>query len=485
LRVVLGAGSRFSAGPDQQRLMAAKRNYGFEKVERMSGNIGYLDLRGFEPAGAANETATAAMNFLANTDALIFDLRRNGGGSPEMIAFLSSYLFDKRTHLNDMQLAGQLKTLIEGLRKEVGDVAQPAVAQPQPSQPSPAQAATAQEAKLPDTPAGRTLGKFIAAFNTGKLEAMKQFHKESGGDERNAERDMDFYQQSGGLKLHSVVKSSAHEITALVQAKKDDRWLNFSIGVEQQAPHAIIDIRIQPSSGPGEKKEGNQSSATSRPGKLSEAELLKAVNALVDKSVADDSFSGVVMIAKNGKPIFERAVGLADKAQNTPNRVDTKFNLGSINKVFTQTAIQQLVEAGKLSLDDKLGKYLPDYPNPDAREKVTIKHLVNMQSGIGDFFGPKFQAAPKNKIRTINDYLPLFAGEPLKFEPGTSRSYSNGGYIVLGAIIEKVTGGSYYDYVRQHIYKPAGMANTDSYETDAPSRTWPEATRDAATRLAS
>ena len=604
LRVILSAGSRFGAGQDQQRLMASKRNYGFEKVERMSGNIGYLDLRGFEPTGPANETATAAMNFLANTDALIFDLRQNGGGSPEMIAFLSSYLFDKRTHLNDIynrpanstrefwtqesvsgrhygvkpvyvltsnrtfsaaeeftynlknlkratiigettgggahpvqaqpigklfiitvpfarsinpitktnwegtgvrpdvevaadkalkvahlaalksvqptvtdtQLAGQLKTLIEGLQKEVGDVAVPVAAPaPQTTQPSPASTVPAQEARLPDTPAGRTLGKFIVAFNIGKLEAMEQFHKESGGDEGNAEQDMGFYQQSGGLKLHSVVKSSDHEITALVQAKKDDRWLNFSIGVEQQAPHAITDIRIQPASGPasgpasvpGEKKEENQSSATPRPGKRSEAELLKVVNALVDKGVADDSFSGVVMIAKDGKPIFERAVGLADKTKNTSNRVDTRFNLGSINKVFTQVAIQQLVEAGKLSLDNKLGKYLPDYPNQDAREKVTIKHLLNMQSGIGDFFGPKFQATPKNKIRTINDYLPLFAGEPLKFEPGTSQSYSNGGYIVLGAIIEKVTGRSYYDYVREHIYKPAGMANTDSYEADA------------------
>jgi CubicO group peptidase (beta-lactamase class C family) len=89
-----------------------------------------------------------------------------------------------------------------------------------------------------------------------------------------------------------------------------------------------------------------------------------------------------------------------------------------------------------------------------------------MQSGIGDFFGPKFDATPKNRIRAIKDYLPLFADQPLKFEPGTSRAYSNGGYIALGAIIEKVTGQSYYDYVREHVFKPAGMENTDSYEVD-------------------
>ncbi|MGH9799112.1 MAG: S41 family peptidase, partial [Blastocatellia bacterium] len=102
LRVVLSDASRFGMNQQQQREMAVKRNFGFEKAERLSGNIGYLDLRGFEPAGLAGDTTTAAMNFLANTDALIFDLRQNGGGTPEMVALLSSYLFDKRTHLNSI-----------------------------------------------------------------------------------------------------------------------------------------------------------------------------------------------------------------------------------------------------------------------------------------------------------------------------------------------------------------------------------------------
>ena len=102
LRVVPTAGSRFGLDQQQQRVQAVKRNFGFEKVERLSGNVGYLDLRGFEQGPEANETATAAMNFLANTDALIVDLRQNGGGSPMMVAWLSSYLFDKRTHLNSI-----------------------------------------------------------------------------------------------------------------------------------------------------------------------------------------------------------------------------------------------------------------------------------------------------------------------------------------------------------------------------------------------
>ena len=242
--------------------------------------------------------------------------------------------------------------------------------------------------------------------------------------------------------------------------------MSFTIGVEPQTPHGIADIRVKPASAPGEKSGERGNSPEPSKEKLSEAGMIEHLNAMIDKRVADDSFSGVVMIAKDGKPIFQRAVGLASKSYNVPNRIDTKFNLGSINKLFTRIAISQLIEQGKLSLDDTIGKHLPDYPNKEAAEKVTIKHLLDMQSGIGDFFGPKFEATPKNRIRSIKDYLPLFADQPLKFEPGTSRAYSNGGYIVLGAIIEKVTGQSYYDYVRERIFKPAGMENTDSYEVD-------------------
>ncbi len=320
--------------------------------------------------------------------------------------------------------------------------------------------------ELPDTPAGKSLGEFIRAFNTGDLESLKRFHRERGGDEEIARKDMEFYQESGGLRIHSVTRSGRFEIEVLAQMKKVDRWVSFAIGVEPHAPYGIAEIRIRPAQAPGARS--GERGASPEPGKekLSEAEMIERLNAMIDKSVADGSFSGVVMVAKDDKPIFQRAAGLASKSYNVPNRVDTKFNLGSINKFFTKVAIFQLIEQGKLSLDDAVGKRLPDYPNKEAAEKVTISHLLDMQSGIGDFFGPKFDAAPKNRIRAIKDYLPLFADQPLKFEPGAGRAYSNGGYIVLGAIIEKVTGQSYYDYVRERIFKPAGMESTDSYEVD-------------------
>src|SRR5438132_1750687 len=135
------------------------------------------------------------------------------------------------------------------------------------------------------------------------------------------------------------------------------------------------------------------------------------VSAIV--AAADKNFSGVVLLAENGNPILLRAWG-------DGIRVDTKFNLGSINKIFTQVAIGQLAAAGKLSLTDTIRKHLPDYPSPVA-DKITIQQLVEHKSGLGDFFGPEYLAVPPSSIRKLSDYLPLFVNKPLEFEPGTSQ----------------------------------------------------------------
>lgn len=187
--------------------------------------------------------------------------------------------------------------------------------------------------------------------------------------------------------------------------------------------------------------------------------------ALGQKHFDDKQFSGVILVAKDGEPVLTRAWGLADVATNTPNTMDTKFNIGSINKFFTKTAIAQLAESGKLSLDDTIRKHLPDYPSPVA-DKITIAQLVDHKAGLGDIFGDRYQAAPPSSLRELKDFLPLFADKPLLFEPGTSEKYSNAGYIVLGLIIEKVSGEKYRDYVQHHIFAPAGMKASGFWAVD-------------------
>jgi CubicO group peptidase (beta-lactamase class C family) len=200
---------------------------------------------------------------------------------------------------------------------------------------------------------------------------------------------------------------------------------------------------------------------------MTPAELSREIETYLDQLVAADRFSGTILLAKDGVPFFKKAYGLASKGYNVPNRLDTKFNLGSMNKMFTSVAIAQLAEQGKLAYTDTIGKLLPDYPNKDVAAKVTVHHLLTHTSGIGNYFNSKFMEASKDRFRTINDYFPLFVNDPLQFEPGARWQYSNAGFMVLGAIVEKVSGQNYFDYVREHIYKPAGMTDTDAYEMDS------------------
>jgi CubicO group peptidase (beta-lactamase class C family) len=315
-------------------------------------------------------------------------------------------------------------------------------------------------------PGKRILGYF-AAFNSGDEQKLKSFMLENIAAEslkrRPVEPRLEFHRQLRddfrSFEIKKIIAIGETEVTLLVQGKTGN-WAQYSFRFERAAPGKLLGWQIEPTEAP-EKND--------RPKYLAPAnrtEFLSTVEKFLGDQAAENRFSGVVLVAKDDKPILSKAYGLANKETKTPNDLETKFNLGSINKIFTRIAIGQLVQKGKIAFDDKLGKYLPDYPNKEAAEKVTIRHLVTMKSGIGDFFGEKFMAAPKDKFRRNGDFIPLFADQPLAFEPGTSEQYSNGGYILLGAIIEKITGQSYYDYVRENIFKVAAMTATDSFEAD-------------------
>lgn len=186
----------------------------------------------------------------------------------------------------------------------------------------------------------------------------------------------------------------------------------------------------------------------------------------LDKLGAEDKFSGAVLVAKDGVPVFKKAYGLANRTTNAANTTETKFNLASMNKMFTAVAIAQLAERGKLSFDDTIGKHLPNYSNKTVADKVTIHQLLTHTSGMGSYQNEKF-LAQVDRIKTLTDLLPFITDEPLAFEPGAKWQYGNSAYAVLGLIIEKVSGQSYFEYVRENVFKPAGMNNTDHYEKNA------------------
>jgi CubicO group peptidase (beta-lactamase class C family) len=186
-----------------------------------------------------------------------------------------------------------------------------------------------------------------------------------------------------------------------------------------------------------------------------------ALEAYMKRRAEADAFSGTVLVTERYQPLFSYAWGSADRERGYANRRDTRFNIGSIGKSFTAVAIVQLAEQGKLSLADTIGQHLPNYPRP-AADTITIHHLLTHRSGLpASFVNDRFWAL-KDSLRLNRDYLQLFVDLPLAFEPGTMTLYSNPGYVVLGAIIERISGEEYSEYVRRHIYRPAGMNETDS-----------------------
>jgi CubicO group peptidase (beta-lactamase class C family) len=192
-----------------------------------------------------------------------------------------------------------------------------------------------------------------------------------------------------------------------------------------------------------------------------EANASKAVSVRAAELAHAGLFSGAVLITRNDRVVFSHAYGLADRKRRIANTVRTRFRIGSMNKMFTAVAILQLVEAGKVKLTAPLGTYLPDYPNREVATKVTIHQLLTHTGGTGDIFGPDFDAH-REELRTLADYVRLYGKRGLEFEPGSRWAYSNYGFLLLGVVIERVTGQSYYDYVQQHVYAPAGMTRSGS-----------------------
>ncbi|MBO9499991.1 MAG: beta-lactamase family protein [Novosphingobium sp.] len=196
-----------------------------------------------------------------------------------------------------------------------------------------------------------------------------------------------------------------------------------------------------------------------RPPKLAPALLVEAVRSRAASRAAEDQFSGAVLLARRGRVIFQQAYGFADRANHKPNALDTQFRFGSMGKMFTTVAIMQLAQDGRIDLGAPIGRYLADYPNSELAAKVTIANLLTHTGGTGDIFGPDFDAH-KDSLRSLADYVGLYGKRPLDFTPGSRVAYSNYGFILLGRIVEQVSGLRYDAYIRRNILDPAGMTST-------------------------
>jgi CubicO group peptidase (beta-lactamase class C family) len=314
------------------------------------------------------------------------------------------------------------------------------------------------------TPAETRAREIVDLINGGERAAIRKYVTDNfGGQMATIPMDahLNFFlsenDQSRGLEVSGVQDSGANEATLLVRTKLTGTWQAIRVVVEPNAPHKVVGVGRRPPKPPATEAK-----------KLTDKEIARELETFVKKLAAADLFSGTVLLAHKGEVVYKAAFGVANKDFNVPNRIDTKFNLGSMNKMFTAVAIAQLVEKGKVSFDDPLSKFIPDFPNAEAAKKIQIKHLLTHTAGLGGYFSDRYDNLSREKLRTVDDMMNLVRQDEkeLRFEPGSGWAYSNTGMLVLGKVIEVASGQSYFKYVREHIYQPAGMTNTDAFELD-------------------
>jgi CubicO group peptidase (beta-lactamase class C family) len=302
-----------------------------------------------------------------------------------------------------------------------------------------------------ETTARKVLETWLDAFNSGDRAKVLAFLERYVPQRvKNIDDELAFRKQTGGFTLLRIIKDSESEIEALVKERGGDTFAQLRLAIDGDPPR-VKGIGLRAIDTPEEF----------RTPASSDADLVKQVTAKVDARQAADEFAGALLIARNGKVLLEQAWGLADRATGAKNTLDTQFRLGSMNKMFTAVAILELVDKGKMSLDGTVGDYWPDYPNEEVAKKVKIRHLLSHTGGTGDIFGPDFDKH-RTELKTLADYAKLYGTRAPRFEPGSRFAYSNYGFLLLGLLIEKVSGKSYYDFVRENIFVPAGMKSTDS-----------------------
>jgi D-alanyl-D-alanine carboxypeptidase len=313
---------------------------------------------------------------------------------------------------------------------------------------------------------------FLQSVNGGNGDAWEAYAQERFAAELLAQQTVAERRQQferiradfGAIAINGVERRGpAAPLELLVKGEKASGVI--AIALDNGTPPRVRSIAIN-ADGIGKAADPGaiQPPAVNRT--MSTDELTRVLDAYFSRLAVSDVFSGVALVARNGVPVFHNAYGFADRARKIANTVRTRFNIGSINKTFTQVAIAQLVREGKLAYTDTLGKFFPDYAQEITRT-ATIEQLLNHTAGVADFFGARFNDTPKDRFRSNADYFRFVSESPATFAPGTREQYCNGCYIALGAIIERVAGVPYEKYVEEQVFRRAEMTSTGYPQTDA------------------
>lgn len=325
-------------------------------------------------------------------------------------------------------------------------------------------------ASLPEGPKGAHVQSLIETVNSGDRDRIRRFldedctaeFREAVPFDRHLSVFLGFMRDSGGIEFQAVRTFTPERTGETVVIVKDMNFGNFwgLILKFGDAPGFLVaGLGIQPArpvAGPPEPP-------------LAEKDAVDDIRTLTSGLITRGWFSGTLLIAKGPAILLTMAGGEANKSYHVPINIDTKFNLGSMNKMFTATAAARLVELGKLSFDNPISKYVDETWLPrEVTDKITVRELATHTSGLGSYFNETYMRSSRDLFRGLDDYKPLIKDDRPAFPPGERFQYSNTGMFLLGVVVEKAAGEDYFDHIRKAIYTPAGMTNTDCYEMDYP-----------------
>lgn len=259
---------------------------------------------------------------------------------------------------------------------------------------------------------------------------------------------------SGGFDFVALDKRGA-TCWVTVRSRRQGATRTLRVRIDRDDPARIFDISASPMPAPY--------AGPLPQGPIAAADLPGWVERRLQFSAMRDEFSGACRIlAPSGEVAYEAAFGMAARSPDHPNTPAMRFHLGSADKSFTALLIGALVAEQRLGFDTPLAEVLPDYPNRPFAEACTIRHLLSHSAGLGMLFDrPGWDN--RRPYNTMADLLPVFAAEPPAFAPGTRAAYSNEGFVVLGAVIERVTGESWYAMLAARVYGPAGMQRSGHF----------------------
>lgn len=322
-----------------------------------------------------------------------------------------------------------------------------------------ASTANAGSVKLPGTALGKVGGALIRHINHDTPAGVRKWAPTVLSPAIDADTQADIVNQlalatrdSGGVDLLDV-RRQAGFLVLQVKARRGGQRALLVLAGDPARPGKLAQADLVPMNDPA-------LFAGWPKGAVSHAEMARLVHAALDLLVRTEDFSGCVTVSDGDQTVLDECRGLAERRFGVPVDHQTKFRVASLNKMFTAVAIAQLVEAGKLSWNDTLAKWVPEYPDQAMAKKITVWELLHHTSGLAPGFMTSEYFQDREKFINPADYFDLIARQPKVGEPGKQWSYSNNGYILLGRIIENVSHENYFDYIKQHVFKPAGM--TDS-----------------------